>query len=70
MKQAAMKIILKSLQLIIFILFKTLKLLQTMNIHINTIRNNVRVTKTKMCVTRYTNEIWAKMFLIQSNHTI
>ena len=43
-----------------FILFKTLKLLQTMNIYINTIRNNLRVTKTKMCVARYTNKIWAQ----------
>ena len=41
-------------------LFKTLKLLQTMNIYINTICNNLRVTKTKMCVARYTNKIWAQ----------
>ena len=41
-------------------LFKTLKLLQTMNIYINTIRNNLRVTKTKMCVARYTNKIWSQ----------
>ena len=41
-------------------LFKTLKLLQIMNIYINRIRNNLRVTKTKMCVARYTNKIWAQ----------
>ena len=27
-----------------------------MNININTIRNNLRVTKTKMCVARYTTK--------------
>ena len=43
-----------------YFLFKTLKLLQTMNIYITTIRNNLRVTKTKMCVARYTNKIWAQ----------
>ena len=31
-----------------------------MNIYINTIRNNLRVTKTKMCVARYTNKIWSQ----------
>ena len=39
---------------------KTLKLLQTMNIYINTMHNNLRVTKTKMKVARYTNKIWAQ----------
>ena len=31
-----------------------------MDIQINKIRNNLRVTKTKMCVARYTNIIWAQ----------
>ena len=31
-----------------------------MNIYINTIRNNLRVTKTKISVSRYTNKIWAQ----------
>ena len=31
-----------------------------MNIYINTIRNNLRVAKTKMCVARYSNKIWAQ----------
>ena len=31
-----------------------------MDIYINTIRNNLRVTKTKMCVARYTKKIWAQ----------
>ena len=43
-----------------FFLFKTLKLLQTLNNYINKIRNNLWVTKTKMCVARYTNKIWAQ----------
>ena len=49
-----------SLFLIFFFLFKTLKLLQTLNNYINKIRNNLWVTKTKMCVARYTNKIWAQ----------
>ena len=43
-----------------FFLFKTLKLLQTLYNYINKIRNNLWVTKTKMCVARYTNKIWAQ----------
>ena len=42
------------------ILFKTLKLLHSMNIYINIIRNNLRVNKMKMCVACYTNKIWAQ----------
>ena len=45
-----------------------------MNIYINTIRNNLRVTKTTMCVARYTNKIWAqnvfsaiKLYYINNN---
>ena len=33
-----------------------------MNIYKNTIRNNIRVIKTKMCVTHYTNKIWAQSY--------
>ena len=38
-----------------------------MNNYINKIRNNLWVTKTKMCVARYTNKIWAQKTKYDNN---